>query len=144
MNPDPRLESLARLLVGYSLDVRPGDVMLIAGHPASDPLITLLFREALQVGALPVVRLTPGESLDTEIDLLGGGSNYLNPLGLKHGRAVDCSVGISVKMPADPAAAVDPPADRAEGAAARLRTFLEKAAKGELRWVNVLYPTDSA
>jgi len=49
---DPRIEELARILIGYSTAVQPGEVMLIsASGVESLPLVTAVHAEALRAGA---------------------------------------------------------------------------------------------
>jgi len=50
---DPRVESLARVLVEYSNEIRPGDRVLIEAEPAAEPLVRACFREILKAGGHP-------------------------------------------------------------------------------------------
>lgn len=50
---DPRVESLARVLVEYSNEIRPGDRVLIEAEPAAEPLVRACFREVLKAGGHP-------------------------------------------------------------------------------------------
>ena len=52
---DPRVEAWARALVTYSAPVSPGDVVAIEGDVAARPLLHATYREALRLGAYPVV-----------------------------------------------------------------------------------------
>jgi aminopeptidase len=89
------LQILARVLVTYSLDVRPGEVVVISGATVSEPLLLTLFAQVLEVGGLPVVRLTAEVSHQTRLNFSGSDHiRYLNPLGLAEGCAIDCSIGI--------------------------------------------------
>jgi aminopeptidase len=54
---DPRIERLAQVLVRYSLSLKAGDIFRISATPAARPLVRELYREALQIGAHPLVRL---------------------------------------------------------------------------------------
>jgi aminopeptidase len=48
---DPRIESLARILVNYSLRLKPGDLFKIQGEPTAEPLVKAVYKEALLAGA---------------------------------------------------------------------------------------------
>jgi aminopeptidase len=50
---DPRVSKLAELLVNYSLELRPGDIVRLDGGTVAAPLIRELYREALRAGAHP-------------------------------------------------------------------------------------------
>ena len=54
---DPRIDNLARILVGYSTKVGEGDTCLIEGPAAAEPLIAAIYREVLEAGGLPVLAL---------------------------------------------------------------------------------------
>jgi aminopeptidase len=58
---DPRLEKLAQVLVRYSTNVKPGDVVSIGGDPVGEPLAMALYREVLAAGGHPWMRLLPEE-----------------------------------------------------------------------------------
>ena len=53
---DPRLEKLAANLLDYSLEIRPGEKVLITGEGAAVPLITALIGAAYRRGAVPYAR----------------------------------------------------------------------------------------
>src|SRR5690349_13171565 len=50
---DPRVERLARLLVEYSLDLQPGQILRIDGAEVAAPLVVAVYRAALARGAHP-------------------------------------------------------------------------------------------
>jgi aminopeptidase len=56
---DPRVERLAELITGYSLDVREGQIMRINGEESAIPLASALYRSALRRGGLPYLNVTP-------------------------------------------------------------------------------------
>jgi aminopeptidase len=58
---DPRIERMARVLVGYSLGVEPGWLVTIEGTTAATPLVQAVYREVLAAGGHPYVLLEPPE-----------------------------------------------------------------------------------
>jgi aminopeptidase len=54
--PDPRLESLATVICGYSLDVQPGDVVRVTGPAASHAFFAAVTREITRRGGHPMLR----------------------------------------------------------------------------------------
>ena len=48
---DPRVENLARILVGYSTEVKEGDTCLIEGPSAAEPLIAAIYEQVLRRAA---------------------------------------------------------------------------------------------
>ncbi|MCX8032494.1 MAG: aminopeptidase [Thermoleophilia bacterium] len=55
---DPRLEKLAAVLLDYSLDLKPGERLLIMGEAGSAPLVSVLIRAAYERKALPFARMS--------------------------------------------------------------------------------------
>ena len=50
---DPRVDNLARILVGYSTEVKEGDTCVIEGPTAGEPLIAAVYEEVLAAGGQP-------------------------------------------------------------------------------------------
>lgn len=48
---DPRIQKLAKVLIHYSLAVKPGEYLLIRAPTAAAPLVTAAYREAILAGA---------------------------------------------------------------------------------------------
>src|SRR5579884_3760878 len=58
---DLRHEKLAKVLVHYSLSIKPGDKLLIEGADIAAPLIREVYREAVRAGAHVTTDITlPG------------------------------------------------------------------------------------
>ena len=54
---DPRTEGLAKILVGYSTEVKQGEVVSIDGESAAAPLLLAVYEEVLKAGANPVLNV---------------------------------------------------------------------------------------
>ena len=54
---DPRVTKLADLLVSYSLELRPGQIVRIDASTVATPLVTEVYRHALRAGAHPRTRI---------------------------------------------------------------------------------------
>ena len=50
---DPRAENLAKILVGYSTEVKEGEVVSIDGESAAEPLLLAVYEEVLKAGGQP-------------------------------------------------------------------------------------------
>ena len=55
---DQRAEALAKILVNYSTRVQKGDVCVIQGTTAAEPLVQPVYEEMLRAGGLPVMQMT--------------------------------------------------------------------------------------
>jgi aminopeptidase len=54
--PDPRLTTLSELLCRYSIDVQPGDLVLVDGPALAQPLLLELVKSITDLGGHPMVR----------------------------------------------------------------------------------------
>lgn len=54
---DPRITTLAKNLVGYSINAKKGDKVLIEAHEIDTPLVTEIIKEVYKAGAMPFVEL---------------------------------------------------------------------------------------
>src|SRR5690348_7099654 len=92
---DPRLAKLADVLVNYSVGVKKGQIVRISGSPVAQPLIVELYREVLDAGGHPFVRMAPDEL--TEVFLKHAAEEqlrFINPVSLFEIERVDCTIGI--------------------------------------------------
>ena len=143
---DPRLERLAELIVDYSLDLRPGQVVRIDGLDVAAPFAVALYRCALAADAHPFTNV--GFSGLVEI-LLEHGSDeqldYLSPLHWEEIEHLDALVTIWSEANTRSLSGADPNRHaRYLGAQRRLSNRRwERIAAGEMRWCGTLYPTQA-
>ncbi|MGH2349576.1 MAG: aminopeptidase, partial [bacterium] len=93
--PDPRVTKLAQVLVHYSLQLRPNDLVRISGPALAAPLIRAAYAEALAAGANPYVKASV-EGVD-EFYYRGASDaqlRFLNPMDELEVERVDATLGI--------------------------------------------------
>ncbi|WP_126425103.1 aminopeptidase [Brevibacillus marinus] len=78
---DPRIEELARRLIRYSLQLQPGEKVLIENIDLQTPIVKALIREAYAAGALPLVTLKDQEVMR---ELILGANEAQMALFAKH------------------------------------------------------------
>jgi aminopeptidase len=141
---DPRVESVAKILVDYSAKVRPNQLVRITGAPEGVPLILAVYRRVLERGAHPFLQVGLEETdellytygRDVQLD-------YVAPFMKEVIEQIDASIEIWTDANTKRLTNADP-AKQARRAVARrplLERTLERAAKEELRWTGTLYPT---
>lgn len=140
-------QRLAQLIVGYSLAVKRGEIMLIRSmSPAAEPLAQALYAESLKVGARAFVYQHLGR--EDEIAAENAASSELlaicNPMLEKMYREADAIVRIDA--PENPRAMASYPIDR-QSARAKFHSQLiaiqmEREGNGQLRRCTTLYPTN--
>jgi aminopeptidase len=141
---DPRIVRWAKALVGYCLDIQPGQVALLSSTPLAEPLLAETYRQMLGMGARPVVRLQLGE-LDRL--LLTEGSDeqlaWLDPgerVEMEHANA---TLNITASANTRALTGVDPARqaihERTRRELSRIRQQRER--EGLLHWCTTLFPT---
>ncbi|HUG13516.1 MAG TPA: aminopeptidase [Thermomicrobiales bacterium] len=143
---DQRIERLARVLVEYSLQVQPEQIVVLQGSPLAEPLLLAVFRRVVEAGANPVVRVNlPGFQ---EILLSSGNEQQLTRLTTLDRlvpEEADASLSILSDSNTKALSGVDPDKQRMAQTARRdlTRRYMERAAEGTLRWCLTLFPTQA-
>ena len=149
---DPRLARLARVLVQYSVGVRKGDLVALTSSPIGEPLVTALFREVLEAGGHPWVRLAP--EVCREIMLKHGSDEQLSnicPWDRQLLQKVDVTIGVWAGENTKALSNVDPGrqavASRARAplmALSMKRSSLPRNDPRRLRWTGTVYPNNAS
>jgi aminopeptidase len=143
---DPRVERFAELLVGYSLELREGDVVRLDGGVCAAPLLLALYETSLLYGARPYVdaRLTGLTEL-----LLDEGSEdqiaFVSPVERREVEALDALVTVWADENTRELSSADPDRlSRHIGARHELRRRRwERISAGDLRWAGTAFPTNA-
>jgi aminopeptidase len=143
---DPRLEKWARVLVDYATAVKPGDKVALRGTPAAAPLLLTLYRQVLERGAYPHLLVSlPGAAEIFYRVAEDHQLTFVSPIDRLVIETFDVLISVLSETNTRSLSTVDP-ARQAKASAARrdlTRTYMERAARGELRWVLTLYPTEA-
>jgi aminopeptidase len=141
---DPRVETVAKILVDYSVEVRPNQLVRITGAPEGAPLILAVYRLVLERGAHPylLAELEGAEELfytyasDAQLD-------YIPPFTKDIVEQIDAAIGIWTDVNTKQLTNADPARQSRRSKARRplMERFLERAAKKELRWTATIHPT---
>ncbi|MQA74620.1 MAG: aminopeptidase [Solirubrobacterales bacterium] len=143
---DPRIESLARILVGYSTKVKPGDTCLIEGPSAAEPLIAAVYEQVLRAGGQPVVALSfEGQQAAYYRTASDEQLDWISPVSRWAAEESDCRIAVWAETNTRELSTVEPERQTRRGAATRelMQTMLRRASEGEHRWVGTLYPTNA-
>lgn len=143
---DLRHQKLAKILVHYSLKIKPGDKLLIGANAIAAPLLREVYREAIRAGAWVLPRI----SLDglREIELRESSEEQLTHIWeydtFIH-NYFDAELTIWSEQNVKAMSKIDPQrmAKRRKARASLFSRSLERMAKGELRWCGTLFPTNA-
>jgi aminopeptidase len=143
---DPRVRRLAGVLTNYSLGLGEGDLVLIQGPAIAEPLIVELVRAALAAGAIPHVRPSIqgvdeaylAAASDTQLD-------HLPAYTLDEMDAIDARIAVHAAWNTRELSGIDPGklARRSLAAQPLMSRFMERSARGDLRWCVTAYPCDA-
>jgi len=142
--PDSRISKLASIMVHYSLRLKPGQQVQIRTHPLAEELTLAVFEEAVKAGANVFIQnTTPGaeeifykHASDAQLD-------YVSPIRKLMAETFDASLHIWSEHNTRSLAGIDPTriSRVAKAGAPISKRFMERSAKGELRWCLTVYPS---
>lgn len=144
---DPRIQAVADVLVGYSIDLQPGQLVQIQAKVEGSPLVVALYRAILQAGGHPWVDLSIEETEELFFNYASDAQLDFYPEFLKQAdEAISASISIWTDANAQRLSGVDASkqARRAKTLHPTITRFNERLANKELRWVGTAHPTNAA
>jgi aminopeptidase len=143
---DPRTENLAKILVSYSVKVKPDDWVLVRGHVLALPLVEEVVRHVIRAGGNPTI-LLESENL-AETILTEASENQLawvSPVENQLYNQMDVMINLMAASNTRALTAIAPNKMRLRQQSRRelTETFLRRAADGSLRWVLTQFPCDA-
>jgi aminopeptidase len=143
---DLRADKLSELLVNYSVAIKKGDKVAIQGDIAAEPLLKEIYIKVLQSGGNPFILTT----LTGQDELF---FRYASPDQLKHVppptklimETYDARIVIGGDVNTKELNNIDPSriVEYQQGRREIMKIYLERAARGELRWTYALFPTNA-
>jgi aminopeptidase len=143
---DPRVTKLAELLIDYSLQLRPGQLVRIDGGTVAAPLVTEIYRHALRAGANPRTRIevegldviAVNEASDEQL-------SFVSEIERFEVENLDAIVTIWSERNTRSLTQADPQRVSRRIASRRKLTnrFWERIDAGEARWVGTRFPSDA-
>jgi aminopeptidase len=143
---DLRIERLARTLVEYSVEIQPGETVLLSGDINGLPLLRETHKAVVRARGLPVVALTD-EAMNNY--LLRHGSQeqieWISPLETWAAETAQVLIAIRASGNTRSGTSIDPArvSQRAKARTALSRTRFARSASGEQRWTLTLFPTEA-
>ncbi len=140
------LDKLAKVLVGYSVEIEEGDEVAIMGTDLAAPLMQEVYKHTLRAGGYPTVLSKPAD-LDY-IFYQNASEDQLThkPPIFKHvAENFDATIRISSSHNSRTLTSIDSEriARRQQATEELMATFMQRAADDELNWVLVQFPTHS-
>jgi aminopeptidase len=143
---DPRITKLAQILIHYSLEIKAGQKLRISTSPLAHELTLAVYEEAIKSGAHVFVE-QPEQELDEIFYKYASDEqlNFVSPIDRLMVEAFDANLAIDAAPNRRILSRVDPRviARHAKARAGLMKTFMERSAKGELRWCVTVYPNNA-
>jgi aminopeptidase len=141
---DQRAEALARILVHYSAGVGEGDVTLIQGESASEPLALAVYEEVVKIGGLPIVELImEGQAAAYFKHAKDAQLDWVSPTAMWAAENADVRIRLMAEENTRALSGVEPELQTRRQAAAKplMETMMRRTAAGQFRWSLTLFPT---
>jgi aminopeptidase len=137
---------LADLVVSYCVDAQPGETVLLESPSLTSPLVHELYRRVLSAGAHPLPRIEVDGAQELFLREAGEPQlDWVNPRRADDLRLADARVVVYAEWNSRALTGIDPARQaRVARAYQPIGTeWMERAARGELKWVVVGYPSSS-
>jgi len=143
---DSRISKLAKVLVHYSVALKRGDQVVIRTSPLADELTLAVYEEALKAGAYPfIINEVPGAEETFFKYASNAQLDYVSPIRKLINQTYDAVITIWTEFNTRNLSGVNPKriARNRKAGAPLTKTFLKRAAKGELKWTLTAYPNNA-
>ncbi len=140
---DPRMKKLADLLVNYSVDVQPGEWVLIRGHLVAEPLANEVLRAVLEAGGNPNVSFYSDEIQEityrfSDDDQL----SWISPVERLYYDEADVLIHLRGASNTRSLTGIDPQKQQLRNKSRQELTelYMKRAAEGDLKWTLTDFP----
>jgi aminopeptidase len=143
---DPRVEGLAKILVGYSTEVKEGETVSIEGSSAAEPLLLAVYEEVLKAGANPILNASlEGQAVSFYKHASDEQLAWISPVTEWMAENVDVRIAIAASDNTRELSAVPPERQtrRQTATGELLARMMDRSAAGEFRWCITLFPTNA-
>ena len=143
---DPRIEKLAKLTVKYSINVKKGESVLILAPVQSEALALEMYREVVKAGGHPILQAIFERSSEIFYEEAKPHHlDYMSPYKKYLYSNVDGLISIMADENTRSLSGADPQkmARNAKANTELQKIFMERSAKGELKWCGLPFPTNA-
>ncbi|NMB88327.1 MAG: aminopeptidase [Chloroflexi bacterium] len=143
---DQRLQKMAHVLVDYSVDIQPGEKVMIESTTAAEALVREVYRRVLERGGHPHLLLSLPDQ--DEVFYAAAQAEQLDLPPIFHRQAAeqfDARIRIYAETNTRALSHVDPAqqARRQKALAVVQNTAMQRAAEGTFKWISTQCPTQA-
>lgn len=143
---DPRARKLAKLLVEYSVSIQKGDVVIVHGDYAAEPIINQIYKEVLLAGGHPILKLESEGATEAFYKYASQEQlEWIAPTLKWEKENIDALIRVRAVVNTRSLNNIDPNKQKIVTLAADEinQIFYRRAAEGKLKWTTTRYPTDA-
>jgi aminopeptidase len=145
---DPRVDKVAEILVNYCVAVRPDDLVMIHPYePLAAPLALAVYKHVLVAGGHAIFNMRP-TGADEILYQYGSDEqiDHLDPMYMWLMSSIDVRMALRAPANTKSLTNVNPErlARRRRSQDPAMKTFMQRQASGEMRWVVTEHPTQAA
>ncbi len=143
---DFRVEKLAEMMVQYSVNIQPGQKVGIRGGAVAQPLLLEIYKQVLLAGGFPYMMTSLSGTQEIFYKYANDDQlSYIHePVKIVY-ETYDALISVMADENTRSLSHIDPSkmvtASRASHGLSK--TFMERAAKGEMKWTLTLFPTNA-
>ena len=143
---DPRVQNLAKILVGYSTKVKEDDVVAIDGESAAAPLLLAVYEEVLKAGGHPMLNVAlEGQIASYFKHASDKQLEWISPFAEWMVDNADVRIAIGASTNTRELSGVPPERQtlRQSATGDLMTRAMKRAAEGDFRWCYTLFPTSA-
>jgi len=143
---DPRVSKLAKVLINYSLEIKPGQKLRISTSPLAHELTLAAYEEAIKAGAHVTIEQPLEEATEIFYKFASDEQlDFVSPVRKLIAETFDASLRIDASSNRRLLSGVDPDriARNNKAGAGIFKTFMDRSAKGELHWCLTVFPNNA-
>lgn len=143
---DPRVENLAKILVGYATEVREGEVVSIDGETAAAPLLLAVYEEVLKAGAHAILNVALEGQIAAYFKHASDAQlEWISPFAEWMVDNADVRIAIGASTNTRELSGVPPERQtlRQSVTGDLMARAMKRSAEGDFRWCYTLYPTSA-
>ncbi len=143
---DARVQKLAQTLVEYSVAVKPGDWVIIFGHPLAEALTSEILRYTLRAGGNPTMLYGLGTTSQIFLEEANEAQlKWLSPFERLPYEQADVFISIDATENTRTLSLADSEKQKIRSVARKeiMEAYMRRSASGELRWTLTQFPCDA-
>jgi len=145
--PDPRITKLAKVLIHYSLELKPGQMLQLRTHPLAEEATLAVYEEAIRTGANVFIQNSvPGTDEIFYKHASEAQLDFVSPVRKLVAETFDASLNLWTEHNTRELSAIDPArmARFSKAGAGTMKTFYTRASRGELHWCLTSLPSQAS